>query len=282
MRILVTGGSTGLGAAIAAAAAARGHQAFAGARRFKALRRSDHPGGGGLFEAPLDVTDFNSCRSAVAEMKTRLGGVDVVVANAGVAAAGSFEETPVEEFRRLMEVNYYGAVHIIKAALPEMRAARGGLIVVISSLSALVGLPGDSAYAASKFALEGACEALAAEVSRFGVRIILAEPGAVDTPLTALAPDAPRDAASPYRAFNAFLNARARSAGGAAPCDIAKEILDIIEKPSGDLRRPVGDQARMIVRMLATIGAAERAALARRAAGLDWWANGDDGPPRDA
>ena len=278
MRILVSGGSSGIGAAIAAAGVARAHHVFAGGRRFRTLQCSSHADGR-LVDIPLDVRDFLSCRAAVAEMVKRVGGVDVLVASAGLAAAGAFEETPIEEFHRVMDVNFYGVVRTIKAVLPEMRAARSGLVIVISSLSGLVGLPGDSAYAASKFALEGACEALAPEVAQFGVEVVLVEPGGVDTPLLEAAPPAPGDLAGAYGAFNAFLRNRAESRrGGAGADEIAAEIWGIIENRGGPLRRPVGAQAKKIASLLPTLSDDARRQLALDASGLQWWRDGEDAP----
>lgn len=278
MRILVSGGSSGIGAAIAAAGIARGHHVFAGGRRFRTLQCSSDADGR-LVEIPLDVLDSSSCRAAVDEMKKRVGGVDVLVASAGIAAAGAFEETPAEEFHRLMDVNFYGAIRTIKAVLPEMRAAKGGLVIVISSLSGLVGLPGDSAYAASKFALEGACEALAPEVARFGVEVVIVQPGGVDTPLLETAPPAPGALTGDYGAFNAFLRDRAHNRrGGAGADEIAAEILGIIENRGGPLRRPVGDQARKTASLLPTLSDAGRRQLALDASGLQWWRDGEDPP----
>jgi NAD(P)-dependent dehydrogenase (short-subunit alcohol dehydrogenase family) len=276
LRILVTGASAGLGAAIAGGAAARGHRVLAGGRRFAALRQSSL--GPTVSEIALDVRSDVSCRAAAATMMEKFDGIDVLVANAGVASVGALEETPVDEFRRVMDVNFFGSIRIIQAVLPLMRNARSGVIVAISSLSGLIGLPGDSAYAASKHALEGALESLAGEVSRFGVRVVLVEPGAIATGLMTRVSHAASHARSPYRAFHDHLRVRTSDAAGAEPATIAAEILSLIESPDATLRRPVGDQARAVVKSLASQSAEARAAFSVRAAGLSWWVAGADGP----
>lgn len=274
LRILVTGGSAGLGAAIAGAAAARGHRVLAGGRRFAAPQQSlKSPN---LFEMTLDVSDQASCSGTIHQMTRLFGGVDVVVANAGVACAGPFEEISIDEFERVMEVNFFGAVRIAKAALPTMREARSGLIMAVSSLSGLIGLPGDSAYAASKHALEGAFESLSAEVARFGIRVALIEPGGVATELMESARHPSRKADSPYGAFNNAIRNRSSAATGADPSDIAEEIVSIIESRDGALRHPVGDQARSVVRSLSELTGEARAAFARKAAGMEWWLNPEE------
>ena len=278
LRVLIAGGSSGLGAAIAEAAVERGHFVLAGGRRFAAPQQVG--GGTSLLEIALDVQDQGSCRAAVAEMERRFSGVDVVIANAGTASIGAFEETSLEEFTRVMDVNFFGAVRIIKAAIPVMRRRNSGVIIAVSSLSGLIGLPGDSAYAASKFALEGACEALFAEVARFGIKVVVVEPGAIATEF-ANAATLPTEMAEKqaYEFFNAHLKKRAQKvSGGASPKAIAEEIVAIMEAPDGPLRRPVGHQARMIVDRLKTETAESRRLLALNAAGLKWWDEGADTP----
>jgi len=229
-------------------------------------------------EIALDVRNEASCRAAVDEMERRFGGVDVLVANAGVSSSGAFEETPIEEFRRVMDVNFLGAVRITQATLPKMRDAGGGHIVAISSLSALIGLPGDSAYSASKHALEGAFEALAAEVSRFGVSVALVEPGGVATEFMNEAFTGSSAPGTAYQAFNDAMCARTRNKSGADPRAIAEEIVSIIETPGVPLRRPVGDQARAVVSALRDLTGQARAKFAERAAGLEWWSKGAASP----
>lgn len=278
LRIFVAGAGSGIGAALAEGAAARGHRIFAGGRRHGAL----HQSGNGMWTLPLDVRDEDSCAAAIAAMADKLGGVDALVVNAGVPSVGAVEETPLSEFERVMDVNFFGALRMIKATLPAMRAAGRGVIVVVSSLSGLIGLPGDGAYAASKFALEGACESLAGEVGRFGVRVVVVEPGGVSTEFMEQAPVAGAADASAYAAMREFFARRAaRAAGGMAPSAVADEIMQAIESPTGALRRPIGDQARSVARTLRGLDGEDRARFALKAAGLDWWADGL-AAPKDA
>jgi len=271
----VTGGGSGIGAAVVNVAAAQGHFAFAGGRRFASLEKARGDNGVSIWNVPLNVRDEVTCRAAVEEMKKEVSGIDVLVANAGVPYSGAFEETPIHEFKRVLDVNFLGAARMIQSVLPVMREARRGVIIVVSSLSGLIGLPGDSAYAASKFALEGACEALAPEVARFGVKVLIVEPGAVKTEFMADAAQASGEAVPEYDPFRAFLAERAQGRSrGADAADIAEEIVAMMENPEGPLRRPVGDQARRVAERLQTLSEKERAALALDASGLDWWAAG--------
>ncbi|MGD9799844.1 MAG: SDR family NAD(P)-dependent oxidoreductase [Parvularculaceae bacterium] len=147
--MLVTGGGSGIGAAVVRRAAAGGHSVFAGGRRFDALRETVQKVDGGVWTLPLNVRDESSCQAAIAAMVNALSGVDVLICSAGVASAGAFEETPIDEFKRVMDVNFLGVVRMAKAALPAMREAGSGVFIAVSSLSGLIGLPGDSPYAAS-------------------------------------------------------------------------------------------------------------------------------------
>ncbi|MCB2096846.1 MAG: SDR family NAD(P)-dependent oxidoreductase [Parvularculaceae bacterium] len=279
LRVLVTGGGSGIGAAVVRRAAAGGHSVFAGGRRFDALRETVHKVDGGVWTLPLNVRDESSCQAAIAAMVNALSGVDVLICSAGVASAGAFEETPIDEFKRVMDVNFLGVVRMAKAALPAMREAGSGVIIAVSSLSGLIGLPGDSPYAASKFALEGAFESLAPEIARFGVKVFLAEPGGVATEFMQDAVPSRAGESDVYRTFNDFLKNAGRGSGGADADVIAAEIVDLMENPIGPLRRPLGDQARSVASKLDMMSDEARAQFALNAAGLAWWANGDE-PPR--
>ena len=129
----------------------------------------------------LDVTDADRIRAAVAEVLERHGRVDVLVNNAGRGAIGAAEETSDSELRDLMDLHFFGPAALTRAVLPQMRERGSGAIVQMSSMGGRFTFPGVGAYSATKFALEGWSEALAKEVERFGIRVLIVEPGAFRT-----------------------------------------------------------------------------------------------------
>ena len=189
----VTGAGRGLGVDIAKAALAAGHAVVATGRNPEKVR-----GAVGAYDdllaVKLDVTDPAHAEAAVAAAVDRFGRIDVLVNNAGNFNAGFFEELSPEEFRAQIETTLFGPVNVTRAALPVMRAQRSGLVVTISSTAGLVGGVFVSAYAASKFGVEGWMESLAPEVAPFGIRTMLVEPGFFRTEL--LTPESTKYAAS--------------------------------------------------------------------------------------
>jgi len=179
----ITGAGRGLGVDIAKAALAAGHAVVATARNAesvtKALGQHDD-----LLAVDLDVTDPTAARAAVAATVERFGRLDVLVNNAGNFQAGFFEEMTPAAFRSQIETTLFGPVNVTRAALPQLRAQRSGLVVTISS-TAGIAVAGDflTAYAASKFGVEGFMEALAPEVAPFGIKTLLVEPGFFRTKL---------------------------------------------------------------------------------------------------
>jgi NAD(P)-dependent dehydrogenase (short-subunit alcohol dehydrogenase family) len=189
----VTGAGRGLGVDIAKAALAAGHAVVATGRNPEKV--SDAVGGhDDLLAVKLDVTDPADAKAAVAAAVDRFGRIDVLVNNAGNFNAGFFEELSPEEFRAQIETTFFGPVNVTRAALPVMRAQRSGLVVTISSTAGLEGGEFTSAYAASKFGVEGWMESLALEVAPFGIRTMLVEPGFFRTEL--LTPESTKYAAS--------------------------------------------------------------------------------------
>ncbi|RVO72942.1 SDR family oxidoreductase [Sinorhizobium medicae] len=177
---LITGANKGLGAAIARAALARGCKVVAGARRVgeieKALGTSPD-----LLPVALDITSDEQVNAAVGAALNKFGRIDVVVNNAGYGLLGYFEEMTDKQIRDQMETNVYGAMQLVRAALPAMRQQQSGLIVNVSSTSGIKSVEGGSVYSASKFAVEGWSEGLAIELEPFGIRTMIVEPGGMRT-----------------------------------------------------------------------------------------------------
>jgi NAD(P)-dependent dehydrogenase (short-subunit alcohol dehydrogenase family) len=180
---LITGAGRGLGVDLAKAALAAGHAVVATARKTESVTDAlgEHDD---LLAVALDVTDPAAAAAAVRAGTERFGHLDVLVNNAGSFQAGFFEEMTPEAFRSQIETTLFGPVNVTRAALPQMRAQHSGLVVTISSTAGIAaGGAFLTAYAASKFGVEGFMEALAPEVAPFGIRTMLVEPGFFRTEL---------------------------------------------------------------------------------------------------
>jgi NAD(P)-dependent dehydrogenase (short-subunit alcohol dehydrogenase family) len=179
---LITGAGRGMGTDIARAALAAGHAVVATGRNPDRVTAAlgAHAD---LLAVALDVTDPDSVQAAVDAAVQRFGRIDVLVNNAGNFYAGFFEEVTPEDFRAQIETNLFGPLNVTRAVLPVMRAQRAGLVVTFSSTAGITGGEFTSAYAASKFGLEGWSESLTPEVAPFGIRTMLVEPGFFRTEL---------------------------------------------------------------------------------------------------
>ncbi|KAK3679613.1 hypothetical protein LTR37_021363 [Vermiconidia calcicola] len=233
---LITGASSGLGASIAHAALDAGHTVIAAARNV-AKGRQSHPeierkGGRWL---TLDVTLTET--HAIVAQAVRKHNVNVVVNNAGYALRGVLEDLSMDAIRAQFETNLIGALTVTKASIPHLRAQRSGTIVNISSTSGISGNAGYSLYAASKFALEGASESLAAELAPFKIRVLVVEPGAFRTNFQSAAASAEQGVSDAYKGTPADAIAqRMRSVHGTQAGDPAKAGQAIVEVVTGQGR----------------------------------------------
>ena len=178
---LITGATSGLGRAIAQAALDAGDTVIAAARRPDALDAlvTAHPDS--VTPVELDVTDSRRIAAVVADVILWHGRIDVLVNNAGRGLVGAVEETSDDELRGLMELHFFGPATLTRAVLPHMRRQQSGAIVQISSMGGRLSFAGVGGYSATKFALEGLTEALAAEVRPLGITTMIVEPGAFRT-----------------------------------------------------------------------------------------------------
>jgi NAD(P)-dependent dehydrogenase (short-subunit alcohol dehydrogenase family) len=174
---LITGGSSGIGRACVRAALEAGDQVVTLSRTTAGLDelQARHPDR--LLRQTVDVTDRSAVFDAVRQALARFGRLDVVVNNAGTLSAGMVEEFSEAEARAAMETNFFGALWVSQAVAPVLREQAGGHLVQMSSIGALGGHPSTGLYSASKFALEGLSESLAAELAPFGARVTIVEPG---------------------------------------------------------------------------------------------------------
>ena len=178
MVILITGITSGLGRAMAERLNACGHKVYGTYRK-----ESDRIPGVTYLKA--DVRDDESVESAVKQVMDNEGHIDVFINNAGMGVAGPLETTPIEDSRMQMDVNFMGMVRFMNRVVPIMRQQRHGHIICVSSIGGLMGLPYQGMYSASKFAIEGYCEALRLEVRQFGTHVTVINPGDFFTRFTA-------------------------------------------------------------------------------------------------
>lgn len=248
---LVTGTSTGIGLATALHFARNGHRVFAGVRSVagahelaQAIAREALP----IRPVVLDVDDALSVARGVGEVLGEAGRVDVLVNNAGIGGGGPVEEVPVEWVKTLFETNYFGAIRMIQAVLPGMRARRHGAIVNVSSVFGRMAMPGHGHYAAAKYALEAISEALAQEVLEYGIRVAIIEPGVVATPIFAKARRF-NDAASPYAAHlrRLMLIYQKLMPQATRPAAVAEVIEEAVTTGTPRLRWVVGEDGRRLV-----------------------------------
>ena len=183
---LVTGASSGIGEATAVALARAGAAVAIGARRadrLASLAEQLQADGARALTLDLDVTDEGSCRDAVRRTREELGGLDVLVNNAGVMLLGPIRDADTEDWRRMMATNVLGLMYMTHAALPGMVEQGSGEIVNMSSVAGRTARVGAGVYNASKWAVNAFSESLRQEVTERGVRVSLVEPGAVTTEL---------------------------------------------------------------------------------------------------
>jgi NAD(P)-dependent dehydrogenase (short-subunit alcohol dehydrogenase family) len=178
---LITGVSSGFGRALAEAVLAKGDTVAGTVRNEAAKSEFEKLAPGKAVGIRLDVTDQASVRRGVEDAEKKTGGIDVLVNNAGYGLEGAVEEVTLEQIRSQFEVNVFGAVSVIQAALPYMRKRRAGHIVNITSMGGLTAFPGVGIYNGSKFALEGISEALAKEVKPLGIKVTIVAPGSFRT-----------------------------------------------------------------------------------------------------
>ena len=182
---LVTGGSSGIGLALARRLAAQGVRVWLLARRRKVLEAalaSLEGAAGKCGMVVADVADWRQVQAAAIRVESEAGLPDLVINSAGVTHPGYVQDIPLDVFRQMMEINYLGTVHTVKALLPGMIARGSGHIVNIASAAAFLGIFGYTAYGASKYAVRGFSDTLRAEVKPLGLRVSIAFPPDTDTP----------------------------------------------------------------------------------------------------
>lgn len=241
-RVLLTGASSGIGAALAEALGARGTRLVLTAREKSRLQETAavvalrHPALAPPIVAPCDVTDREAVRALCGTAVERLGGLDVLINNAGISVYGLAEYGSAADFERVMAVNFYGPLYATLATVPLMRRQGGGLIVNVASVAALHGVPYLAAYSASKAALAALTQSLRAELHESGIRLLTVYAGYTRTPL--------------FDREKRLGGARRPRTGYAAPEDVAWAIARAIERDVDELVLSPSGRALSLLRGL--------------------------------
>jgi NAD(P)-dependent dehydrogenase (short-subunit alcohol dehydrogenase family) len=247
----ITGASSGLGRELAAAALDRGEHVVATARNTDGLRELERHGPGQLLTAELDVRHAQQAQEAATAATDTFGRIDVLVNNAGYGLFGPLEEIGERDLRREFDTNVFGAVNVIRAVLPSMRARRSGRIVQISSLEGVApAVAGETAYSGTKFALEGIHEALAKEVDHLGIGVMIVEPGPTRTDFASGAavtePQDPDYQESVGAALEWFADLDGNQPND--PARVAAAIIHSLDSDEPPLRLALGEEAVEAIR----------------------------------
>ena len=243
--VLITGTSKGIGLEAALAFGRAGHKVYATMRNpsqspqlAETAKREKLP----ITVSTMDVDSDQSVSQAISAIQKEHGPIDVLVNNAGVERSGSVEELPFADFRAVMETNYFGALRCIQGVVPHMRQRRSGCIINVSSVAGRISSAPLTPYTATKWALEALSEGLAGEMKTFNVRVLIVEPGIIDTAMARRITDDGTD--SPYRQRARFASLfQAALQNPAPPSLVGQKILEIVESGTWQLRHPVGPDA---------------------------------------
>jgi NAD(P)-dependent dehydrogenase (short-subunit alcohol dehydrogenase family) len=245
---LITGTSKGIGLETPLAFGRSGYKVFATMRNpamasdFKQIIKSESLD---IHISEMDVDSDASVKKCIDTAVQNHGQIDVLVNNAGIERHGSIEELPLEDFKAIMETNYFGVLRCTKALLPQMRKNKNGCIINVASVSGHIANSPLGGYAASKFALEAISEALAQEVKPFNIKVAIVEPGIINTQM---ANDISVDGNSIYPHSKRLAGLFSASLQNpTAPTLVADKILEIAESNTWKLRHPVGPDAEPFI-----------------------------------
>lgn len=248
---VITGVSSGLGKAFAEGALAAGHRVIGTVRNADAARAFEAFAPGLSHAVLLDVTNFETVPRAMAQVESEIGPIDVLVNNAGYGHEGILEESSLDDMRRQFDANVFGAVAMIKAVLPGMRARRSGHIVNVTSMGGFITMPGITYYCGSKFALEGISEALGKEVKPLGIHVTALAPGQFRTDWAGRSMVRTERSLADYDAVMDPIRAARQAKSGNQPGDPAKAAQALLKLVSADnppVRLYLGADALKLVR----------------------------------
>ena len=249
---VVTGSSTGSGFETSLLLAKNGYHTYATMRnldkssRIKEIAKKDNLP---VEVLQLDVADDKSVTDAISEISNKQGRIDVLVNNAGYGFMGSVEDSSLDEIKAQFETNFFGGIRVMQKVIPIMRKQKSGTIVNVSSIAGRIGFPMGSAYVSSKFALEGLSESMSYELKQFGIKIILIEPGVINTNFAFVTPKKVLDTNSSYSQLMNKLeeNLFSTIANGTSPKEVANVILRAITEASPEHRYLVGNDALELI-----------------------------------
>ena len=282
--VLITGCSrpTGFGQLTALAFAKAGHEVYASMRKAErgaAFEKESAANGLKIRVIEQDINDPASNRRVVKEIIERSGRLDVLVNNAAVSAFGALETVSDEKYRSVLETNFFGAVDATRAALPGMREQGSGHVVFVTSLAGCIGLPGETAYTASKFAIEGMAEGLSYEVKRFGVNVSIVAPSFFNTGMSASTnTEGHHETGTPYDAFNEHI-AAATIAGendGEDPELVAAMIVEAATTEEPKLRWWPGEHGPAVSAARRAMSDADWQPMIVADMKLGWWVEGNE------
>jgi len=287
--IVITGCSSGFGMQAALAFARNGDKVYATMRnpdKSERLLAAAAKEGLKLHIKQLDVNESQTFKAVFEEIIEESKTIDVLVNNAGILRAGAFEDLSETMVREVIETNLLAPLFLSKAVLPYMRKQNSGYIIMISSLSGIAGLPGDVAYTAGKFGLEGATEALRHEVDRWGIKMALVEAGMYATDI--MSTSLPEESLLPdyyplhsvYRKLiETNLQAmRQRMPEAFEPSIVGDLSVKIANSDGSQLRWPADEVATMVLEKMFAHTDTERDAFLRDVSGSDWWSEGKEKP----
>ena len=234
--VLITGASSGIGKSIATFLSEKGYKVYGTSRNPKNVENFS-------FELiALDVLNVETINSAIDLIIKKEGRLDVLVNNAGMGITGPIEDTPTDEMRAVFNTNLFGAIDVMKAALPQMRKQKSGTIVNVTSIAGYMGLPFRGLYSATKGALETITEATSMEVKPFGINVVNVAPGDFATNIAAGRYHTPVFENSAYKEnYQMNLNLMdAHVSGGMDPLEMAKAVYKIINSKNPKIHYKVG------------------------------------------
>jgi NAD(P)-dependent dehydrogenase (short-subunit alcohol dehydrogenase family) len=247
----ITGTSTGFGYHLTELLLARGDRVAATARKLEALANLKARYGDLLWTASLDVTDTAAIRAVVRQAFDHFGRIDAVVSNAGYGLFGAAEEPTDEQIKHQFDTNVFGAMQLIRAVLPYLRAQGGGRILQLSSMGGQVAFPGLGYYHATKWAMEGFCESLSGEVAPFNIGVTLVEPGGARTDFggrsAVMGPANPAYANTPAGMLRARIESNAPAAAKGDPVKMALAMIDCVNLEKAPKRLTLGSDAFAMV-----------------------------------
>jgi len=248
---IVTGSSSGIGFETALALAREGYQTYATMRDIKKsskildIAKKENLK---IEVLELDVNNENTIKKTIEKILNEKKRIDVLVNNAGYFLVGCLEDLSIEDLKEQFETNFFGVIRTIQAVLPTMRSQKSGTIVNISSVAGRIGFPVTPAYISSKFAVEGLSESMRYELSPFGIRTIIIEPGVIKTNIfTNLKNSTKNDSVYKDMTEKVMNGLNMMSEMGTPPQEVAKTIIKAVSSENPLPRYPVGNDALMFL-----------------------------------